>query len=193
MRLWEEEAAGAIAVFRCDKCAHRGEAALGTGLPSGWKSSYSTSQNQHFCTECNMEASSFTPTNQAQSVKALHYSTGKLGLDQLDWNVLAQDAAVLNFGEFKYFRANWQNGNLYSEMFGSAMRHLMFWWLGEENDPESGLPHLAHARINLMFLMYWQAEGVGEDNRAKVPGTTDDIRDMLATAIERGKLQHKED
>jgi hypothetical protein len=37
------------------------------------------------------------------------------------------------------------------------MRHLLAFWSGEETDPESGLPHLAHALCGLMFL-HWHAQ-----------------------------------
>ena len=106
--------------------------------------------------------------------KAAHYSAGKLGLDQFDWQVLVEDALVLNYGEFKYERNNWRKGSDFHEMFGSAMRHLTMWWLGENTDPESGLPHLSHARINLMFLRNWQLNGVGNDDREGINGLTGD-------------------
>jgi hypothetical protein len=119
--------------------------------------------------------------------KALHYSSGKLALDQFDWRVLCEDALVLNYGELKYQKNNWRKGTDYSEMLGSTMRHIVAWWLGEDLDPESGLPHLAHARINLMFLRNWQLDVKGVDNRFDVnfgefPSF---FREELAKVIER--------
>lgn len=64
-------------------------------------------------------------------------------------------AAVLQFGAKKYARNNWMKGMSWSVVFGSIMRHLWAWFRGEENDPESGLPHLWHAGCGLMFLSFF--------------------------------------
>jgi hypothetical protein len=37
--------------------------------------------------------------------------------------------------------------------FDAAQRHLWAWWEGEARDPESGLPHLAHAVACLLFVL----------------------------------------
>jgi hypothetical protein len=49
--------------------------------------------------------------------------------------------------------------------FSAAMRHLWAWWKGEQADPETGLPHLAHAACCLMFLMAYEKRRIGEDDR----------------------------
>lgn len=129
-------------------------------------------------------------TSGKQDEKALHFSTGKLGLDQLDLRVLVEDALVMNYGEYKYERDNWRKGNNYSEMLGSALRHVMAFALGEDFDPESGLHHLAQARINLMFVRNWQINGVGTDDRNPVPGyDMENYREWLDSSIQRGKDQ----
>jgi hypothetical protein len=33
------------------------------------------------------------------------------------------------------------------------MRHVTDWWDGEKNDKGSGLPHLAHAACDILFLL----------------------------------------
>ena len=44
------------------------------------------------------------------------------------------------------------------------MRHMAAWQRGEENDPESGLPHLAHAMCNLrMLTLYAKTYPEGDD------------------------------
>jgi hypothetical protein len=40
---------------------------------------------------------------------------------------------------------------------------------GEAIDPESGLPHLAHALTSLAFLVECDALGLGEDDRGILP------------------------
>ena len=45
------------------------------------------------------------------------------------------------------------------------LRHILAWKRGETNDPESGLPHLAHAGWNCIALMHYGRYGLGEDDR----------------------------
>jgi hypothetical protein len=42
----------------------------------------------------------------------------------------------------------------------AALRHLIRWWRGEKIDPDSGLPHLAHAACSIFFLLEKELEGV---------------------------------
>jgi hypothetical protein len=46
-----------------------------------------------------------------------------------------------------------EEGIGWKRVFGAAMRHLWAFWKGEEIDPESGLPHLAHAAWNIFTLL----------------------------------------
>ena len=64
---------------------------------------------------------------------------------------------VLTFGARKYDRDNWMKVDNAVERYEDAMlRHLFAWKAGETNDPESGLPHLAHAGCCLLFLMHFE-------------------------------------
>ena len=65
-------------------------------------------------------------------------------------------AAVLTYGAAKYDDRNWETGIMWGRLYGAALRHLFAWWGGEDMDPESGLPHLAHATCCLMFLMEYR-------------------------------------
>jgi ADP-heptose:LPS heptosyltransferase len=47
------------------------------------------------------------------------------------------------------------------------MRHLAAWQRGEENDPETGLPHLAHAMCNLRMLTLYSKTYPEGDDRPK--------------------------
>jgi hypothetical protein len=68
---------------------------------------------------------------------------------------------ILTFGAEKYGPDNWQNVTPFEDRYYSAlMRHLVAWRKGEKIDPESKLPHLAHAMCNLVFLSW------GEKNLA---------------------------
>jgi hypothetical protein len=76
-----------------------------------------------------------------------------------DW--LMDVSHVLTFGMNKYAKDNWKHvENAQDRYLSAAYRHLLAYQGGEINDPESGLPHLAHASCCLMFLHYF-SEGEG--------------------------------
>lgn len=63
---------------------------------------------------------------------------------------------------------NWTKGMPWSVPFACAMRHMAAWQRGEECDPESGLPHLAHAMCNLrMLTLYATTYTQGDDRPTK--------------------------
>jgi hypothetical protein len=66
---------------------------------------------------------------------------------------LAAIATVFGFGAKKYADNNWRKGYNWSLNYAAMQRHLMAFWSGEDNDPESGLPHLAHAGFHVMALL----------------------------------------
>jgi hypothetical protein len=81
----------------------------------------------------------------------------KFDSDKLKWSLLPLAAMedvvkVINFGAQKYSKDGWRS--VEPERYRDAlMRHLMAVWIGEEeDDPESGLSHYAHAMCNLIFL-----------------------------------------
>lgn len=97
--------------------------------------------------------------------KAKHFSEGKSGVEQIPPAILLELGDVYTFGANKYGRDNWKQGAPWYEFIGSALRHLLKFAGGEDRDPESGLPHLAHAMWNLVCLRYYQLFNIGEDTR----------------------------
>lgn len=81
----------------------------------------------------------------------------KLRWDLTHVRALEQVLAVSTWGAKKYSAWNWWKGIPWSRMFASAMRHIWAWWKGEDNDSESGLPHLAHAAWNILCLLEFAA------------------------------------
>jgi len=61
-------------------------------------------------------------------------------------------AKVLTFGARKYKPNNWKECSDTGRYLAAAHRHLNAKITGEDNDPETGLPHLDHMLCNLMFL-----------------------------------------
>ena len=77
------------------------------------------------------------------------------------------EAVVLALGARKYGGScNWRTRDIHSSIYTSAaMRHLAQWLDGEDDDPESGVSHLAHARACLGILLDALATGHLIDDR----------------------------
>ena len=86
----------------------------------------------------------------------LKFDDQKIPLDLWSADALEETAKVLSNGAEKYYPYNWANGLSYRRVFSALLRHLWAWWRGEDNDPEWGLNHLAHAMCCLMFLLHYE-------------------------------------
>jgi hypothetical protein len=64
-------------------------------------------------------------------------------------------AEVFAFGAEKYADHNWRRGYEWGKSYAALQRHLTAFWDGETHDPESGLPHLAHAGFHILVLLTW--------------------------------------
>lgn len=97
---------------------------------------------------------------------AVKYDEDKLPLHLIDPLWLESTAQVLQFGARKYSAWNWAKGTFaYSRLYGALQRHLQAWWAGEDNDPETQLPHLWHANCCMMFLTRYAHDALGSDDR----------------------------
>lgn len=92
---------------------------------------------------------------QAELDQGLRYNSGKNRLDLIPCSLIDGVGRVLTFGAKKYAPDNWRKFNQQQvrECIGSAMRHIEQYRQGNWLDPESGLPHLAHAATNLGFIL----------------------------------------
>lgn len=116
------------------------------------------------------ELISNTPTGEIPT--AIKHDVGKT-----DWAILPLDALeeiikVFQFGEKKYARGNYANGEglEYTRILNSLMRHTTSFMRGEDNDPETGLSHMAHAGCCTLMLLHYithQEQFSTNDNRAK--------------------------
>lgn len=100
------------------------------------------------------------------------FDAGKLRWDLLPPEAMEPVIAVLTHGAVKYGPYQWQGGLAWHRLFGAAMRHTWSWWRGEDRDPESGLPHLAHATVNLLFLLWFIQYRPDLDDRPPRPEGT---------------------
>lgn len=82
------------------------------------------------------------------------YGMRKPGLEGVPTAPLFQIGEVMRLGIAKYGLTNWRHDPVSASVYYSAaMRHLMSWWDGQNLDPESGQPHLAHAAACLLILL----------------------------------------
>jgi len=95
-------------------------------------------------------------------IEGVKHDAGKPRHSLLPMGVLSHVIDVLEFGAKKYGDHNWVHVTMErgrAAYYDAAMRHLEAWWQGESEDPESGLPHLAHAICCLMFLQWHEDNG----------------------------------
>ena len=63
-------------------------------------------------------------------------------------------AKVMALGASKYGAYNWRDQPVAATVYlSAALRHIYQWLDGEDIDPESGAPHLAHAMADMAILL----------------------------------------
>ena len=110
-----------------------------------------------------------TIATELQAVKA---DAGKVDWAILPLSALEEIIKVFQFGEIKYARGNFANGEglEYSRVLNSLMRHTTSFMRGEDNDPETGESHMAHAGCCVLMLLHYithPEQFSANDNRAK--------------------------
>lgn len=101
----------------------------------------------------------------ANAKEGVKHDTGKTRLGLISPYALLMEAKVMTFGAHKYAAHNWRKGMDWSRLIDAALRHITAFNAGEDNDPETGLPHLAHARCCLAFLLEYSKTRPELDDR----------------------------
>lgn len=78
------------------------------------------------------------------------HDNGKLRLDLIPPEVIEMLGEIYTYGFMKYGARNWEKGFEDGQLLAAARRHDLALAKGEMNDPESGLPHAAHAAWNYL-------------------------------------------
>lgn len=98
-------------------------------------------------------------------------------------------AKVLQHGAEKYGAYNWRKDAVEAETYYHAvLRHINAWWDGETLDPESGLPHIAHALSGLAILLDADSIGMLIDNRP-LPGKAAEVIKALTASVSSATSQ----
>lgn len=92
---------------------------------------------------------------------------------------MEEEAKVMAFGAQKYESWNWSRGIAWSRVVGAGLRHLYAMADGELYDPETGLPHAAHARCCTAFLLDFMVNHPElNDLRNSIPDATGDSNQL---------------
>lgn len=89
-------------------------------------------------------------------VVGIKKDNGKRQWALLPWREVGQVVDVLTLGVKKYSADNWMHVPAAERRyFEAAMRHITARQTGQINDPETKLPHLAHAICCLLFWAWF--------------------------------------
>lgn len=100
------------------------------------------------CVEC--DVCGFTMRSTEYGIK---HDTNKPRMDLLPFDALAEVARVMGVGAEKYGDDNWRLVEPATRYEAALLRHYAAYKSGEVNDPETGLPHLAHMATNALFIL----------------------------------------
>lgn len=87
----------------------------------------------------------FPVSNSAASPGGTKFDGDKAVMAYLPPHAIEAMAQVMTFGAKKYGGFNYLSGISYTRLISAGLRHTFAYLRGEDNDPESGLPHWAHA------------------------------------------------
>lgn len=106
----------------------------------------------------------------------LRYDTGKCPIHLVPPAYIRAAAWVFGYGAKKYEPWNWARGMPWTKVYDCLQRHLLAWYEGEENDKESGLPHLWHAACNIAILIQYANTFKQGDDRPTILRVEDVVK-----------------
>lgn len=101
--------------------------------------------------------------------KGIKHDEEKAPLDLIPPEAIEDEAKAWGFGAKKYGRYNFRSGIAYTRLIAAALRHLFALLGGEDNDPESGLPHESHVRCCMGMLAVMKKTRTDLDDRYSAP------------------------
>jgi len=110
-----------------------------------------------------------TPEERDRVSAGVKHDAEKPPLDLIPPEALFDEAMAWNFGAKKYGRYNFRAGIAYTRLLAALLRHAYALVKGEDNDPESGLPHEAHIRCCAGMLAVMKKTRKDLDDRYRSP------------------------
>lgn len=96
-------------------------------------------------------------------------------------------------GALKYGRTNWRSDEVRASIYLDACaRHLAFYMEGEDTDPDSSLPHLAHAIACIAIIIDAEANDKLNDDRILSTGKYREFFNELTPHVKRLKELYKD-
>lgn len=94
------------------------------------------------------------------------YDGDKPDYSLLSFHALDEVVKTLTYGAKKYSRDNWKKvPNFRRRYLAASLRHIAAYARGELRDPETGLHHLSHAVVSLMYII--EDLLVGDNNEVR--------------------------
>lgn len=97
--------------------------------------------------------------------QGIRHNQGKPQWSLIPMKAIEPGVRVLMQGAEKYGTNNWRKGLLTREICESLLRHVYAYLEGEDNDSESGQPHVGHIIANAIFLSDMHQTRPDMDNR----------------------------
>lgn len=88
-------------------------------------------------------------------MSGIKHDKGKPQLSLIDPLFSEEVARVLEFGKDRYGLMNWAKGLSYLRVVDAIKRHIAAFETGQDDDPETGMPHMAHMASCAMFLCHY--------------------------------------
>ena len=108
----------------------------------------------------------------------------KPGLDNISLAAQYYEGAVMKQGADTYGAYNWcEHPMKASTYYNAILRHLSAWWQGEDLDPKSGLPPMAHIRASAGILIDQQETNRMIDDRPKMLAPLQPVWEKIAKAL----------
>lgn len=118
--------------------------------------------------------------------------SGKLPLHLWPESASALGCLGMLDGALKYGRANFRHAPVLASIYyDAARRHLDAWFEGEDDDPDSGLPHIAHALACVAIVVDADVAGKLIDDR-NTPTDWRGLVDRLTPHVARLKALHED-
>lgn len=90
----------------------------------------------------------------------------KVPISTISAPVMMEIGLAMLEGALKYGRHNYRVMGVRASVYYDALgRHIMAWWEGEDNDPDSGLSHITKAIATLVVLRDAMIQGKMTDDR----------------------------
>ena len=108
------------------------------------------------------------------------FDAGKIRMDLVPQDAVLAVASVFTYGALKYDDWNWSKGMRVGRLLAAMDRHKTAYLLGEEVDPESGMPHTWHMGCCILMLIAADLRCVSEDDREPAWGAYHDVLETFA-------------